>query len=386
MISSIILSCIIAQTLIAIYLVSILKLKTDFEKTLNAILVILFFHLGTKFFILVILKNKFLYENNASGFGLSYGPLLYIATRIFDRKPLAIRAIIYHMMPFVLCTLIYFVNGAGYLFHTISADFINSYAFIYQWFVAVSLLVYPVLSLMQLRNYDGAKNESLTLQSNLLKNISVVMLIGIISGLSGALVHYIRTGFHDFDVRLIPYISLAAIPVLILRYKMKDLNAPVAIALTQIEQVPAFVNELSQQDLLPEKRYRKSALDEEMMDKYELSLNKFIQKTKIYLEPEISLEELSAKSGIPKHHLTQLLNERLQKNFYSFINEYRIAEAVEKLKNSNETINILSLAYDCGFNSKSSFNNYFKKVTGFTPSAYRKEHNLQSLNEELIVS
>jgi AraC-like DNA-binding protein len=381
MISIIILSCIIAQIVIAIYLFNILKLKNDFERTLNAILVILLFHLGTKFFILVVLKNTFLYENNASGFGLSYGPLLYIAARIFVQKPLGFRPVLFHMAPFVAGTLIYFVNGAGYLFHTIPPAFIYDYGFIYQWFVGASLLVYPVLSVLLLKELNPARDIPLRFQFRLLKNISALMLFGITSGLSGALIHYIKTGYHDFDVRLIPYICLAALPFLILRYKLQELVSPISRAPAQQNAEP-----LSDENIgSSEKRYKKSAMDEPMMDKYEGSLTKFIEKTKIYLEPELSLEELSVKSGIPKHHLTQLLNEKFQKNFYLFINEYRIAEAVEKLKN-NSSVNILSLAYDCGFNSKSSFNNYFKKVTGFTPSAFRKEHNLQPLNDELAIS
>jgi len=277
------------------------------------------------------------------------------------------------MIPFVICTLIYFINGAGYLFHTISPGFINDYSFVYQWFVAASLLIYPLLSLLILRNKNYIPLVSEIFQLNLLKNIAVVMLVGIIAGLSTALIHYIKTGYHDFDIRLIPYICLAVIPILILRYKMQALVSPVVKTVTEEQLVPASEESITSS----EKRYKKSALDEQMMDQYEVSLTKFMQKSKIYLEAEVSLEELSDKTKIPKHHLTQLLNERFGKNFYTFINEYRIGEALEKLKSPDIDISILSLAFDCGFNSKSSFNNYFKKVTGLTPSAYRKEQNFQ---------
>jgi AraC-like DNA-binding protein len=134
----------------------------------------------------------------------------------------------------------------------------------------------------------------------------------------------------------------------------------------------------------PERHYKKSALDTPMMDEYEHALVNFMRKTKIYLEAEISLEGLSAKVNIPKHHLTQLLNERFKKNFYAFINEYRIAEAIEKLKDPDTDDSILSLAYDYGFNSKSSFNNYFKKLTGATPSMYRKEYLLRVAEESHV--
>ena len=82
---------------------------------------------------------------------------------------------------------------------------------------------------------------------------------------------------------------------------------------------------------------------------------------------------MATRMKMSRHHLTQLLNERLEKNFYSFINEYRIEEAIDRLNDPSLQVNILSLAFDCGFNSKSSFNNYFKKITGTTPTAYRKQ-------------
>ena len=63
-----------------------------------------------------------------------------------------------------------------------------------------------------------------------------------------------------------------------------------------------------------------------------------------------------------------------RKNFYNFINEFRIEAAKEILQDpSSKGKNILQIAYEVGFNSKSAFNTYFKRLTGKTPSAYRKE-------------
>ena len=100
----------------------------------------------------------------------------------------------------------------------------------------------------------------------------------------------------------------------------------------------------------------------------------FLTNLESILELDVDTErgEIASKMKMSKHHLTQLLNERIMKNFYSYISEYRIAEATERLNNPVLQVNILSLAFDCGFNSRSSFNSYFKKITGYTPSAYRK--------------
>ncbi|MFY0252536.1 helix-turn-helix domain-containing protein [Chitinophaga sp. 30R24] len=198
-----------------------------------------------------------------------------------------------------------------------------------------------------------------------MKSIIRIMFTGILLGLSCIATYFIKTGRWDINPWIMPYICFILLLVLILRYKIETISA--------FQKAPEIVKPEEASNVSPDKHYKKSALDEQMMDTYEASIKIFMEKSKIYLEPEISLEDLSERAKIPKHHITQLLNERLNKNFYTFINEYRIQEAVAKLNDPSLDINILSLAYNCGFNSKSSFNNYFKKITGLTPSLYRKK-------------
>jgi len=77
---------------------------------------------------------------------------------------------------------------------------------------------------------------------------------------------------------------------------------------------------------------------------------------------------------IPAHHLTQALNEYLNKNFYTLVNEHRIEEAKQMLRNPRYNhLTVLAIAHDAGFNSKSSFNMTFKKWVGVTPSEFRLE-------------
>jgi AraC-like DNA-binding protein len=80
------------------------------------------------------------------------------------------------------------------------------------------------------------------------------------------------------------------------------------------------------------------------------------------------------KTGIPRHHITEVLNEKYGRNFFSFVNEYRIREALSRMNDPKyQHYTLLAIAYDAGFNSKSTFNSFFKAYTGKTPSAYRKE-------------
>jgi AraC-like DNA-binding protein len=78
---------------------------------------------------------------------------------------------------------------------------------------------------------------------------------------------------------------------------------------------------------------------------------------------------------VPKHHLTQAMNIELGKNFYAYINELRVKKFMEMVVDSRyKDYTFLAIAFECGFNSKSTFNSVFKRITNFTPSEY-----LQSL-------
>ncbi len=74
------------------------------------------------------------------------------------------------------------------------------------------------------------------------------------------------------------------------------------------------------------------------------------------------------------------INIEFNKNFYNYINYHRIRYAEKFLKDHNKKDEtILTIAYNSGFQSKTSFNNYFKKINGMTPSEYRKSHNHNKL-------
>lgn len=121
-------------------------------------------------------------------------------------------------------------------------------------------------------------------------------------------------------------------------------------------------------------KYKRSGLKEEDAEEYIGRLMAFMEKEKPYLDAEMTIQDLSAKINISKHHLTQILNNNLGKNFFTFVNEFRIEEVKRKLADpAFDHLTILGIAYDCGFNSKSSFNNIFKQYTGSTPSEYKKQ-------------
>lgn len=105
-----------------------------------------------------------------------------------------------------------------------------------------------------------------------------------------------------------------------------------------------------------------------------LKLKKQIEEQALYRNPELSLSDLSNAVGLSERSISEAINRELAKNFYQFINEYRVAEVKIKLKDPQcNHLKIVSLALDAGFNSKASFNRVFKQYTGMTPNQYKKQ-------------
>jgi AraC-like DNA-binding protein len=121
------------------------------------------------------------------------------------------------------------------------------------------------------------------------------------------------------------------------------------------------------------KKYEKSSLTTEIQENTLAKLDAFMKKEKPFLASDFSLPNLAQKLSVSPHHLSQILNEQLQQNFFEFAAYYRIEEAKNILQNmDNQHLKIEEIAEMVGYNSKSSFNTSFKKLVGRTPSEFRK--------------
>ena len=135
----------------------------------------------------------------------------------------------------------------------------------------------------------------------------------------------------------------------------------------QLQEIPLLEKE-------PGTSYKKSGLKEKDARKFERSIILLMENEKPWLKPEITVSDISTQLSIPQHYITQVLNEGLKKNFYTLINEYRTNEVIRLFQEAKYIKwDLTSIAFEAGFNSKSSFNSFFKKHTGKTPSEYRKE-------------
>jgi AraC-like DNA-binding protein len=120
-------------------------------------------------------------------------------------------------------------------------------------------------------------------------------------------------------------------------------------------------------------KYQSSILKQEDKDQYKEKLILLMNKEKLYLNPSIALNDFAKKLDIAPCYVSQIINESFQQNFRDFVNKYRIEESKQLLSKQNQNLNILGIALDAGFNSKSAFNNAFKKQTGITPKEFKKK-------------
>ncbi|GAA4110962.1 hypothetical protein GCM10022393_08340 [Aquimarina addita] len=152
----------------------------------------------------------------------------------------------------------------------------------------------------------------------------------------------------------------------------QELNKSNLALIEKLKKISENLNSTNTQ--IKSSRYKRSSLSDQQRREYmDLILN-FMNTEKPYLNSELTQKELADQLNISTHYLSEVLNSNFGKNFYSFINLYRVEEAKRSLENDSENLTMLAIAYDAGFNSKASFNRVFKDVTGVTPSSYKNEN------------
>ncbi|MGI9550081.1 MAG: helix-turn-helix domain-containing protein [Aurantibacter sp.] len=119
-------------------------------------------------------------------------------------------------------------------------------------------------------------------------------------------------------------------------------------------------------------RYAMSNLGSDEIENYKNQLSNLMQANRLYLNADLKSKDLAEKLDISPKVLSQVINQSFNQNFFDFINTFRCEEVKRILQGPDKKITIIEAMYQSGFNSKSSFNKEFKKLTGQTPSEFKK--------------
>jgi AraC-like DNA-binding protein len=177
------------------------------------------------------------------------------------------------------------------------------------------------------------------------------------------------TGQNDKAFEWVAKAQESRSPLLLLRYAeplVNPIKSDIRYAEYQEKLYPKHLFQLAQNN-----KAKKPLLDEAAATALKERVSTYIEKNEPYLDPDVSLRSLANALEIHPNQLSWLLNDGFGKNFNEFINHHRV-EAFKKLAvdPANAHLTILAIAYDCGFNSKTVFNTYFKKETGLTPKQF----------------
>lgn len=297
------------------------------------------------------------------------GPLTYLYVRACTQKGFKMSALLcLHFLPFgfdLLYNIPFFIQGgevkyAYYIRLITEGEMLNPYYVII--LKTIHATIYFALAARLVFQYK--KHLSNTASSiDTTFHRWVLFFLAILSMPVLGLMGFVFTEFQSYTV-LIFLLSLFLF-----------LIAVYVATLVKPELFHAFPHQMALPESSEEQKqkYENSKLQDRQKDKYVEKLQAYVVMKKPYQEPELTLSQLSEKTDIPAHYLSQVINEKLDCSFLDFINGYRVKDAQEKLVSPRYShYTILAIAYEAGFNSKSTFYAVFKKQTSMTPSAFRK--------------
>lgn len=236
--------------------------------------------------------------------------------------------------------------------------------YILQYSFIIQLLIYGFLTFKKLKKHQ----ENLKIFSSNTENIDLKWLKNIVIIVNGLLLIWIIDMLFNISsptISVINYFLLLGIFFITFDFiKQKEIY-PFSVTLKdEIINIIEETNSLSN---------KKELISNERLNENKTALLKIMDSQKPYLNSEISLVKLSQMLQTTPHLISYTINKGFNENFYQFINRYRIEESKKLLLDpTKNNLTLIGIGYEVGFNSKSAFNTTFKKITGKTPSEFKK--------------
>jgi len=301
----------------------------------------------------------------------SYGALLYLYCRqaITDR-PLVWKDAL-HLLPVLSCYLlnvdILFASAeAKFNWTTAASDGPNSLS-LAQIITYAQAFVYLGFSFYMVRRYQQQAKQNLSdFNPEIFRWIWVLLILTLS-------VWSFKSVSSSETLYFLSITSDIIIIFLIYGVALAQWRNPRLFTINRIEAIVTLQNVSKETESKPEQdKHNSGALDVSTRDCILKDVKQYMENEHAYKDNQLNLISLSELVGVSTHHLSEVLNQHEGKNFYQFVNDYRVNYVCEHLVKGNKP-KIIELALDAGFSSKSTFNAVFKQFTGLSPTQYRQK-------------
>ena len=332
------------QAVLAVAFLANFKKKDTGDYLLIILLAGIAVHFATKFIIFNTLKNTAVIFRMHTCVQFGYGPLVYLHARKLQDPEFIPAKKWYLFIPLIIAVTLYACVFFGMsqlpAQATIILDFYNKTSFAP---IVLSHIIYGSVT-------PAPQKIAARLKVCLVLLGFLEILLFICGNLNPDYNIYCRCAI---------YLLLAILPVIIIMNKISMYSTDNAAQNAILSSTP--------------KEARRTAVATEIYEDVFNKLEELLQQKHLYKDEDLSLEKLCTEAGLNRHHVSETLNVFAKKSFYQYINEYRIKEVLRLLDENNKKARLLTIAYDSGFKTKASFNQYFKKITGITPTEYLKQ-------------
>ncbi|MCZ4222539.1 helix-turn-helix domain-containing protein [Pedobacter rhodius] len=305
-------------------------------------------------------------------FMFAMAPALYLSVVYFTSPEHHFKSIsLFHFLPcliFLLYQLPYFFNDVStkrlMQEHPEPLKSIDFYRIVLLTFaIKLQFLIYWLLAYLRVRKHQ----KNIRLLTSNLQPIHLQWLYYLLFFLMAMYLLWLNTVYFHLEIAdkiTAPAYLLASFFIAYYSLKQKEVFA-------YSEPVLKDIIDIFEAEERPVLQIRVN--DEEIQVKKK-EIEDFMISSEIYLDATLSLPSLSLALGYPVHDLSYVINRGFNQNFYQFVNAYRLNKAkILLVSEAHKHLNMVGIAYACGFNSKTVFNTAFKKLTGQTPSEYKRQ-------------
>lgn len=293
---------------------------------------------------------------------LLFNPALFIYVSSLTRVEFRLKWLhLLHLLPFVIFEMLaYIIKVPFNPEHFFEFDYKFWFRIIFSTANILSWVIYNPLSLILVHRHRVQLKDE---YSNIEKNESLGWLLTVaifyIVYCAFALLISLMVILGNFDSHIPHTFNYSALLVLVFMLSF--------YGIMQQEIKNRYVTEIKS------KTYQNSSLREDQKKKISEKIIRYFEKENAYLNPDLNMESLSQAIKVPKYQITEVLNTTLNKNFFQFVNGYRVEAVKKMLADPHSKYSIEAIGYECGFSSKSVFYAVFKKETGLTPGEFAKK-------------